>query len=250
MLLRISLIVALMAGLAAGGLAFFKVADQAKAVIASRDDYQSKYNTTLGEKNKALTELKKTKGELDQTKTTLEATTSALAAAVSKAGSLEKKATDLEVKLTTVTGQRDAADQKLSAYDLIGLSPDQIKATQLKLAATERERDAFVGENKIMLRKNQELLAKINTLIGPDQEVKLPDGLKGKIVAVDPRYDFVVLNIGSNLGAMERGKMLINRAGKLIGKIQIVSVEPERSVANIMPAYKNGEVMEGDEVLY
>jgi dihydropteroate synthase len=118
------------------------------------------------------------------------------------------------------------------------------------LAATIKEKDAYTAENKVILRKNTELVNKIDALIGVQTEVVLPAGLKGKVTAVDPRYDFVVLNIGANQGVLERGKMLVSRAGKLIGKVQIVSVEPDRCIANMLPAYKAGDVTEGDEVLY
>jgi hypothetical protein len=35
-----------------------------------------------------------------------------------------------------------------------------------------------------------------------------------------------------------------------VGKVKIVSVEPNRSIANIMPGWKLGEIMEGDQVIY
>jgi hypothetical protein len=45
-------------------------------------------------------------------------------------------------------------------------------------------------------------------------------------------------------------KLLVNRDGKLIGKVQITSVDKNRSVANILPEWKQDEVMEGDQVLF
>jgi hypothetical protein len=53
--------------------------------------------------------------------------------------------------------------------------------------------------------------------------VLLPTGLRGKILAVDPKYDFVVLNIGEDQGAKERGVMMVDRDGKLLGKVRIKS---------------------------
>jgi hypothetical protein len=44
--------------------------------------------------------------------------------------------------------------------------------------------------------------------------------------------------------------MMVDRDGKLLGKVRIKSVSKDRCVANIMAGWKNGEVMEGDEVLY
>ena len=67
---------------------------------------------------------------------------------------------------------------------------------------------------------------------------------------MDPKYEFVVLNIGGNQGAKERGEMLINRNGRLIGKVRITSVLPDKSIANVIKAWKQDEPFEGDEVLY
>ena len=65
-----------------------------------------------------------------------------------------------------------------------------------------------------------------------------------------PKYDFVVLDIGGNQGVLERGVMLVNRGGKLVAKVRIASVTPERSIANILPEWRQSEVIEGDQVLY
>ncbi len=64
---------------------------------------------------------------------------------------------------------------------------------------------------------------------GYDREVALPPGTKGKVVAVDPKYEFVVLDIGGNQGVLKDAKMLVNRGGKLVAKVKITSVQPDRS---------------------
>ena len=72
----------------------------------------------------------------------------------------------------------------------------------------------------------------------------------GKILAVDPKYDFVVLDVGGNQGMVENGKLLVNREGKLVGKLRITKVEANRSIANIMPDWTTAELMEGDQVVH
>jgi hypothetical protein len=49
---------------------------------------------------------------------------------------------------------------------------------------------------------------------------------------------------------LEDGKLLVNRDGKLIAKVQVKSVQPDRSIANVLPGWKLSDVMEGDQVLY
>ena len=78
--------------------------------------------------------------------------------------------------------------------------------------------------------------------------IKLPADLKGKILVVDPKWDFVVLNIGEDQGVIQDGELLVSRDGKLVAKVIVRSVEKDRSIANIVPGWKLGEVIEGDEV--
>src|SRR5262249_42141739 len=108
--------------------------------------------------------------------------------------------------------------------------------------------DAFADENKILLRQNEELTTKLAHFLGPDLEPKMPP-VAGKVTAVDPRYEFVVLNVGGNQGVVENGRLLVNRAGKLVAKVRVTKVEPNQCIANILPDWKQSEVMEGDQVL-
>ena len=50
-------------------------------------------------------------------------------------------------------------------------------------------------------------------------------------------------------GALEHGEMLVNRNGQMVAKIKITSVQKDRSIANVMPGWKLGEVLEGDQVI-
>ena len=252
MLIRIFLIVAIVAGLAAAGIGFFKVREKIIATMAERD--AEKKDKEIAQKDLASTKktLKKTEEDLATTTKTLGTTRKELETQTSRANNLDKLKNELTTQLAEAKSARDDADQKLIVWEAVGLTPDQMKATIADLKNTRVQRDAFIEENKLFLRENKRLQAKINDLIGDEQPVPLPVGLKGNIVAVDPKYDFVVLDIGGDQGVLERGVMLINRRGVLVGKVRISSVAPQRSVANVLPDSKNPslEVMEGDQVIY
>lgn len=250
MLIRISLIIAIVAGLAAAGLGFVKVKEKITATMVERDEEQKQKEAAQKERDATKKTLKKTEEDLTTTKKTLATTVKELETQTARAEDLDKQKTDLTTQLTSAKGERDTAQQKLAAWDLIGLSPDQVKATIIDLKKTREQREAFASENKIISRKNTELQSKIEDLIGSNRDPELPVGLKGQVVAVDPKYDFVVLNIGGNQGVLERGVMLVNRRGKLIAKVRVASVTPDRSVANVLPESKQGEIMEGDQVIY
>jgi type II secretory pathway component PulC len=76
----------------------------------------------------------------------------------------------------------------------------------------------------------------------------LRSDLKGRILAVDPKWNFVVLNIGGDQGVLNDGEMLVSRDGKLVAKVIVRSVQKDRSIANIVPGWQLGDVIEGDEV--
>jgi hypothetical protein len=57
-----------------------------------------------------------------------------------------------------------------------------------------------------------------------------------------------VLDIGENQGVLEDGELLVSRDGKLVAKVVVRTIEKDRCIANIIPGWKLGEVIEGDQV--
>ena len=77
-------------------------------------------------------------------------------------------------------------------------------------------------------------------------------GLEGRILAVNPSWNFVVLSLGDRNGVVNNAEMLIKRGSQLIGKVRISSVEPSTSVADIVAnSVRPGmTVQPGDSVIY
>jgi hypothetical protein len=114
----------------------------------------------------------------------------------------------------------------------------------------KEERDAILQEKNILFANYTRIKTELDYLTNPEHVPELPAGLKGKVLVADPKYEFVVLDIGKNQGVLKYGQMLVNRNGKLIAKVQIRSVDTDRSIANVMPGWRLSDVMEGDQVLY
>lgn len=78
------------------------------------------------------------------------------------------------------------------------------------------------------------------------------NGLRGRVLAVDRSWNFVVLNLGDRNGVNSNATMIIQRGGSLVGKVRITSVEPSQSIADIIPnSVPAGiSVQEGDTVVY
>lgn len=249
MLLRISLIVAIIAALAAGTLNVIKVRGKINTLMSQRDDYHTQLTQTQDTLAKTQKDLAKTKSDLAQTQQQLADAQAAEKKAEDVAATQQKRADDLQTQLTKVTADRDDAQAKLAAYTATQLTAEQVThlAKQLKDA---QDAIAVANDEKLVLTRTvTRLQNKLNELLGQGEYVvKLRPDLKGKVVIVDPKWDFVVLNIGEDQGVLEDGELLVSRDGKLVAKVIVRTVEKDRSIANIIPGWKIGEVFEGDMV--
>lgn len=249
MLLRICLILTIVAGLATAYLGFFPVKDIVTTTREARDDFHTKLTAETDLYNKTNTKLKNTAAELATTKSQLTTAQNDLAAANAKNDDLDKENTTLKGNLDKMTARANSDEQLLEKYRLLP-SPEQILVMMRDLTNDTVELAAVHQENRILVASRDDYKARWERIFGADAPVVLPAGLKGKILAVDPKYDFVVLDIGDEQGVKERGELMVDRKGRLIGKVRITSVEKDRSVATILADWKRGDVREGDQVIY
>jgi hypothetical protein len=250
MLIRISLIIALVAALAVGVLNFVKVKEKIDTLITERNDWHGKYDTTFAELTTTKQTLARTETELKQTKDTLETTTTERDTARKEADAQAKRANDLADKLAKTTTERNEAQQELAAYKATGWSPEKILAADKIIKQTQDALDVASEEKKILSRKLTSLQNKYDALTKEDYHgPPLRADLVGKILVSDPKWDFVVLNIGEDQGALTNGELLVSRNGKLVAKVRIQSVQKDRCIANVVPGWRLGEVMEGDQVI-
>jgi len=248
MLLRICLIVAILAGLGAGGLGYYEATNQIPALTKQRDDENGAKKAALTELASTKTNLKKTAAELATTQSELSDTKGERDKAVARAEAQSKRADELSDKLVKATQERDDAQNSLAQYKATDLTPDQI----IKLNKTLKEANGQImvlsHDLGVVQRQLAKKTAELERIVGVDPTVKLRADLAGKIVVVDPKWDFVILNIGDEQGALQDGEMLVSRDGKLVAKVVIRSVQKDRCVANIVPGWKLGEMIEGDTV--
>ena len=248
MLIRISLIVAIVAALAAGALNIFQVRDKINMLTSQRNDERGQKQKALGDLASTRQELTKTKDNLTQTQQELTDTKSQRDKAVADAKEQIKRASDLSDKLAKMTQGFNDVQAQLAAYTATTLSPDQVMALNKTLKNTQNALEAVKGENVVLQRAVNRLNNQLAGFVGTNYVVRLRADLEGKIVAVDPKWSFVVLNIGEDQGVLEDGEMLVSRDGKLVAKVIVRSVQKGHSIANIVPNWRLGDVIEGDEV--
>jgi hypothetical protein len=248
MLIRISLILAIIAALGAGALNFFVVKDKLTTLVADRDTQKSDKETAQKDLASTKKKLASTQNELSQTQQQLTDAQAAQKNAEDDAAKQTKLASDLSDQLAKTKQDRDDAKNSLAAYTATGITPDQVSKLSRDLKDAQEAIEAANAEKLVLSHKIASLSNELSRYIGPDSIVRLPAGLRGKIVSVDPKWDFVVLDIGDNQGILQDGELLVSRDGKLVAKVIVRTVEKNRSIANVVPGWKLGELFEGDEV--
>jgi hypothetical protein len=128
---------------------------------------------------------------------------------------------DLQAQLDDATKQLDAAKRENALLsDKTRTSPERVTPTE-----TEKTRRPPAGANP---------------------------GIRGRVLAVNRAYNFVVLNLGGRQGVEPNTEMLVLRGGSFIGRIRISSVEPATAIGDIITSSlaRGVQVQPGDTVIY
>jgi len=204
---------------------------------AAKGEAEKKAKAATAAAEKSASELVTTKKELEET--------------TAEADQQRKRADKYFADLNKATIDKNSAQEQLARWSALRIQPDQVIALQQDLKVTKETAAALADQEKILNRNIANLKSKLSRYEDENVLVEMP-GLKGKVVEVDPKWDFVILDVGSTQGAKAGGLMLVRRGDKLVGKVRIVSVENSRSVANVISDWKQGNVAvaAGDAVLY
>jgi len=251
-MLRVALILAVLAAIGSLVVSFLVTEPTVKTLRSDLATTQQSLSDTQKTLETAKTDLKKTSAELESKAKALETTKTELEEATAAAANNKKRAEQLDASLAKTTKEKNEAQAELAQWQALGVKPDQVVQMRTDLRKTTEEKDALTEEKNIFLKRITRLENRLSKYEAPDEKVKMPDGLKGNIIAVGPKQDFVLLDIGENQGVKERGEFLIRRGSRLIGKASVVSVEANRAIANIIPAWRQADtiVAEKDQVLY
>jgi chromosome segregation ATPase len=249
MLIRISLILALLTALAVGVVNVVVVKDKINTLVTDRNTQRDGKTRAEGERNKANKDLAKAKDDLTLSQQELAAAKTEREKAVAVAAAQSKRAEELADKLTRTAQDLDTTQTKLAAYVATGKTADQVGQLARSLKDMTEALEVANEEKIVLMHTVTRLTNELAKYTGAGEYiVKLRADLRGKIVTVDPKWDFVVLNIGESQGVIEDGELLVSRDGKLVAKVVVRSVERNRCIANVIPGWKLGEVIEGDEV--
>ena len=243
---RPALLVAILTGLAAIGLNLFVVANKATRLHAKlREESALRLNaeTTLATANQKL---ERVNAALQETTAALQTTADANKSLVARVAEQNSHAIRLTAKVDSA--QQALADTKanLAAYESVMTIQQAVTASR-EIKSLHAELASIKAHNAELTNVVAQQEAELNFKRG--RIVYLPATLYGKVLAADPKWQFVVLNAGERQGVLKHGELLVSRGGRLVGKVIVKRVDKESSIANVMPRWNLTEIMEGDALI-
>jgi len=228
--------------------------DEKRSAIEDRD----KTKVELKKKDTELTETKKTLEETEAAKKTAESERDAAktAADMAKADLVkaETSAKDAESKLATIQAEFDKLKTEIGE-----VKPAELAAKIKELGETKTRLETELTESKLAMEAANKRAEETEAqFAAKDLQIKaykdnyVRNGLAGKVVAYNPGWNFVVLNLGDKSGLKSGVQMVVTRAGAMIGKVKVTTVEPTQAIADVLPGtIPRGEsVQPGDTVIY
>ena len=219
---------------------------QNKNLTASISKEETNRDTATEAKDLALDEASKAKAELEAAK----------GSGAEKAKTLESVSSNLEVAAAEkkkIDASMEALRGKFPGIEL-GEVPRVVKeleASQKKLVGEEEDASLVKKRLEEDIAKN---LAESSRIAEKNlQSIKRVEGntFQATIVAVDNDWNFVVIGAGEKSSLTGSSKLLIQRDGRLLGKLLISKLEPNTAVADVEPgSLRNGVALQaGDQVI-
>lgn len=214
--------------------------------------------------NKALNEVTKAVAEVNNVIGSIATVQGDLDIESEKVKSQKLKLAQIENDVKRDEDQLSAANKKLAdlrvRLDKLpkGMKPETMveqingmkKSTaELQAQAELKKKEVTAEEEKMaQARKDyEEVVRKIE-----DRKKSFDrNSLVARVVAVNNAWGFVVIDAGQSSGINEATKLLVTRGSQTVGKLSIVSVQGNRTVANIVPdAVASGlSIAPGDRVI-
>jgi hypothetical protein len=249
LLLRIFLVLAILAGIGVIVVSQVMLKPQIEGIISVREENHRKFVAEEDKARKLGKSLKETQTELTRTKGELETTKSQLVDFTAKFESEQKRAVGLQAALDKTRSDLKGAQDELAAYVNTSYKPNEIRALADTAKSQKMAIDGLTDELKVFAERYRKATNQLAQLMGPSPDPPIPSTVRGRVLVVDPKWNFLVLDIGEKQDVPEKGVLLVAREGVLIAKVRVMSVQKDRCIANIMPGWKLKDVLEGDQVL-
>lgn len=227
-----------------------------------------------GKRKTTLADLETTKGQLvaagQQAKESETAASKAKEELVAEKGKREAAEAELnpvkaklgeaEAKISALTADVAAKDKEIADLKATPVNPGTTPApdaavTDARVKELEAQVAAIEGEKKILAEQAEGLKGEVAALRDAEQKKAqglMKKGLEGTVLAYNPAWNFVVLNIGDRQGAAAGAELVVARGSTMVGRVKITSVEPSTSIADVVlsSVATGSHIAPGDKVIY
>lgn len=156
---------------------------------------------------------------------------------------IEKELDSGKEKICMLEKQLEEKNQQMQlALDKVGIEIAARTKAETQLTLAMKEKDIL-----------EEKLNKLNFASKPiDLEriviKQVSDTLIGKVIKIDKKYAFVVLDLGNRDSLRVADILSVYRNSRFVGKVRVERLEDDRSAAIILPDWQNTQFRVGDEV--
>jgi DNA repair exonuclease SbcCD ATPase subunit len=249
------LIAAVALSLATAGIGFVNRGRyvETKETLAQTEDTLTKTKGTLATTQKELASTKSTldttTAEKEKFSADLASTQSSLKTAQDDLEKAKADAADKEAQVSALSEQNKQLEDKVAQIEANGGGGG---GTTVQDTTHLQELEALVSSLQEKLKANEGQLATLQKKENDRQQHIIRKGLEGRVLAVNPAWNFVVLSLGDKQGVMNNAELLLKRNGQYLGKVRITSVEPSTSIADIVAnSLPSGvAVQPGDSVIF
>ncbi len=234
-----------------------------KGKLAETREALATTDTTVG---KATSDLKKSQAELktvaDSLTTAKAEATQAASQATAAQGELDKaknevadltrQKSEAQTALDQAKADLQAKTDELAAAKTTPGTTPEAASPSAELQAQLAEKEALIANLQGKLDSAQAAVTEFRKKDDDRRFLQLQKGLEGRILAVNPAWNFVVLNLGDKNGVLNNAELLVKRGRQLVGKVRITSVEPSTSIADIVDSSvpQGFTIAPGDQVIY
>jgi hypothetical protein len=205
----------------------------------------------------AKTELKKANEEATAAKALADEKEKDAAAKTAQVDGLMKQVADAKSEVEKKDAELKDALAKMNTKPEVAPAQDDPRIAEATARANKAEAELAEAKQveETTTRKLKENDARMAALeqYKHDRENQLQrPGVTGRILAVNPGWNFVVLNIGDRQGLMTNSPLLVTRDGEPIAKVRVTSIETSKAIADVIPgSVREGvTVQPGDRVVY
>lgn len=174
------------------------------------------------------------------------------------------RVTEIEGKIAGLQSQIDEKNAKVAELEKAvanntssteaTLDASKVAELEAQIAELNTQLAAAEEEKKILSSKLETEQAAAENLRQAErnrQNRLMAKSLEGTVLAYNPAWNFVVLNIGDRNGVVGNAEFLVTRGSQMLGRVKVTSVEPSTSIADIVPSslVAGAQIQPGDRVI-